>query len=293
MILQLGELACSGVSVTDSGALYDKPGLELLLVETEACRAVIGLQGAQVLEFQAAGAEPLLWLSPRAEFRAGVSVRGGVPVCLPWFGINREDPEKPKHGFVRNHDWQLASAQQSDGRVMLDFEYDHAGDALFATPFHCALTISLGDSLEFSLKVENTGEAPSEFSWALHTYFSVPDIASVQVGGLDGLSYLDNTDGLARKRQDGLVHFSGEVDRVYENCGPLQQIFCGRTIECRSDLCDSVIVWNPGAVLANTVADIGADGARGFVCVEHGNAFENSWTLTAGEVRRAQLRLKG
>ncbi|WP_299595689.1 D-hexose-6-phosphate mutarotase [uncultured Microbulbifer sp.] len=276
---------------TDSGALYNKPGLDLLLVETGQCRAVIALQGAQVLEFTAQGRAPLLWLSPAAEFAPGAAVRGGVPLCLPWFGENRADPGKPKHGLVRNQLWELAgSSEQADGTVVLELRYQHPGDALFAASFECVLKIGLGDSLSFDLELSNTADTTAEYSWALHSYFAVADIAEVKVEGLSGISYLDKTRGFARDTLEGLQTFPGEVDRVFEQAPATQKILTPNPITAESDNCHTVITWNPGAELAATIDDIGAH-FTGFVCVEHGNAFVNSWQLRAGESARASLTL--
>lgn len=277
---------------TDSGELYGKPGLDLLLMETPLCRAVIAEQGAQLLEFQAVDREPLLWLSPAAQFTAGKPVRGGIPLCLPWFGINRADPDKPKHGLVRNRPWTLAGSEvQPDGELELRFAFNHGGDALFEAGFHCEVVMRLGRTLKLDLQLQNCGPATAEYSWAWHTYFPVENVREIEVHGLEDTEYLDNTCELQRATQKGPLTFPGEVDRVFENAGTHQRILTDHPISLTSENCHSVITWNPGAELAAGMADVG-DHYRGFVCVEHGNAFANSWQLDAGEVAEATLYLK-
>ncbi|MCA0894164.1 D-hexose-6-phosphate mutarotase [Microbulbifer agarilyticus] len=284
-------VATNYLSYTDSGALYGKPGLDLLLVETALCRAVIAVQGAQVLEFTARDRAPLLWLSPAAGFAPGSAVRGGVPVCLPWFGENRADPSKPKHGLVRSQSWTLdSSEQQEDGRVLLRLSFSHPGDEVFAPSFHCSLTIGLGEALTFDLELTNTAEVAAEYSWALHSYFAVDDVNTVQVEGLSGVEYLDKTTGFSRDLLEGNLNFSGEIDRVFEQAPAEQTILTPNPIHTRSENCHTVITWNPGAELAATMADVGPH-YTGFVCVEHGNAFANSWQLAAGETAGARLEL--
>jgi len=279
------------ISYTDSGALYGKPGLELLLVQTPACRAVIATQGAQLLEFRAAGREPLLWLSPKAQLEPGNPVRGGIPLCLPWFGINRKDPAKPKHGLVRTEPWQRAGARElPDGEVELVFTYSHGGSELFPAPFSCEVTMGLGRELRLQLQLRNLGEESAEFSWAWHTYFPVDDVRAIEVRGLEGCEYLDNTRDLQRFPQEGALTFPTEVDRVFENAPAQQRIATRAPIDTRSENCHSVIAWNPGAELAATLADVG-EHYREYVCVEHGNAFANSWQLGAGETASASLVL--
>nr|WP_010130974.1 D-hexose-6-phosphate mutarotase [Microbulbifer agarilyticus] len=284
-------VATNYLSYTDSGAVYGKPGLDLLLVETALCRAVIAVQGAQVLEFTARDRAPLLWVSPAAQFVPGRAVRGGVPVCLPWFGENRADPTKPKHGLVRGQDWTLESSEQhADGRVSLRLSFSHPGDEVFAPSFQCSLTIGLGAELAFDLELTNTADVAAEYSWALHSYFAVDSVNAVQVQGLSGVDYLDKTTGFSRDRLEGNLHFSGEVDRVFEQAPAAQTILTPHPIHTRSENCHTVITWNPGAELASTMADVGSYYA-GFVCVEHGNAFADSWQLAAGETAGARLAL--
>lgn len=277
---------------TDSGALYGKPGLKLLHVETPLCRAVIAEQGAQILEFQAVGRTPLLWLSPAAVFESGRSVRGGIPLCLPWFGINQTDPAKPKHGLVRGRPWKFDGAQLLDGgKLELAFSIQHQGNADFAAPFGCRVKLILGLALELQLELENRAEMVEEYSWAWHTYFPVHNVHEIEVCGLDDIEYLDNSRGLARARQNGVLRFPGEVDRVFEYAPAQQQIVAENSIVTESEHCHSVITWNPGPELAAGMADVGAH-YRDFVCVEHGNAFANSWQLAAGESVAARLVLR-
>ncbi|MFC6632826.1 D-hexose-6-phosphate mutarotase [Microbulbifer taiwanensis] len=279
------------IHYTDSGALYGKPGLDLLLVETLHCRAVIAKQGAQLLEFRASNREPLLWLSPKALFEPGKSVRGGIPLCLPWFGDNRVDPTRPKHGLVRAKTWELAGVKELPrGEIELVFTYCHGGNALFSTAFLCEVTMILGRELDLQLRLENRGDESAEFSWAWHTYYAVDDVREVEVRGLENCEFLDKTRGLRRFTQEGVLTFPGEVDRVFENAPAQQQIATRAPIESHSENCHSVIAWNPGAELAATLADVG-EHYREYVCVEHGNAFANSWQLAPGEMASAALRL--
>lgn len=279
---------------TDSGTLYGKPGLDLVVVETALCRAVISLQGAQVLEFAACGRAPLLWLSPNNTFAAGTAVRGGVPLCLPWFGEVASEPAgpaKPKHGLVRDQLWALvASEEKGDGALQLAFRFQHGGDALFAASFECVLRVGLGESLTFDLELTNLAEQAAEYSWALHSYFAVDDVNEVEVEGLSGIEYLDKTKGFARSCLQGVQTFPGEVDRVFEQAPNRQKILTTNPVSALSENCHTVITWNPGAELAATIADIG-EYYPGFVCVEHGNAFANSWQLQAGETASASLKL--
>ena len=53
---------------------------------------LVAEQGAQILSYRLGDAPPLIWLSEEASFTKGQSVRGGVPVCWPWFGDLARNP---------------------------------------------------------------------------------------------------------------------------------------------------------------------------------------------------------
>jgi len=263
----------------------EHPGLEVLVLEHPRCSASIALQGAQILSFQPHDQAPLLWLSPNASFIEGKAVRGGIPVCAPWFGPHAEDANKPQHGFARNLLWELSEVQQSDSDVMLRFQLDSSAAQLHLHPWPLKLTLEMtfSDSLSLNLSVEhleggaNTHSMP--FSWALHTYFAVDNIAQTRVLGLG--------------EEQGFT-FNGEVDEVLTQVPEHQSIACdGMTgsIEINGQHCPSAIVWNPGPEKAATMIDLGKEHYAGFVCVERGAAKADSWSIPAGETRQAQLTL--
>ena len=72
-------------------------------------RAVVSIQGGQVLSYvPTPGAQDVLWLSPVARIVPGKSIRGGIPVCWPWFGPHAADGALPAHGFVRTAMWSIS-----------------------------------------------------------------------------------------------------------------------------------------------------------------------------------------
>ncbi len=267
-------------------------GLPLIQVQTPLCNAVIALQGAQLLQFSTANEKPLLWLSPHCDFTAGVALRGGIPICLPWFGINANDPKKPKHGFARNQIWQLSSAALSiDGAAELCFSFTSQANNLFGFNFLAELKMTLGNSAKLELSVKNTSVNPLTCSWALHSYYPVSSLSEVRVKGLAGKKYLDNLENYAEKTQHDDVHFTGEVDRVFYNIDNSLTIVGSPNIAITHNNCPSVVVWNPGANAAN-IADIGAGNEQGYICVERGAVLQEKWNLEAGENRSAWMKLE-
>lgn len=282
------------VSLTSSAERYQKPGLPLLQISNQCCDAVIALQGAHLLEFSRKDRTHLLWLSPNALFAKGKAIRGGIPVCLPWFGVNRQDPSKPKHGFVRNQDWQLTAIHERDPEtteLVFGYTANKADLKLFPHAFSAQLTLRLSQQIDIQLEVSNHSDSDAEISWALHSYHPVDNLTHVRVTGLAGLNYLDNLQGLKPVQQDGDIRFHGEVDRVYESVPATQQIIDTQHLTISGENCPTAIVWNPGAENAAAMTDVGEEIHQQFICVERGAAFANSWILGSGESRSARLQI--
>lgn len=281
------------VRLTDTRShFHSHDALPLLVVNAPFCQATITLQGAQLLTFQPTGDKPWLWLSPYAQFESGKSIRGGIPVCLPWFGVNRKNPEKPKHGFVRNHDWELVSLQESATAIELEFGFTYNSERpeLFNTPFTATLEMTLSGSLDFSLHIHNRATETAEFSWAFHSYFAVADCEETTVSGLEGIHYLDNTRGLNAFLQDGDIPFLQEVDRVYNHTTVPQSINAQQRLSVTGENCPTCIVWNAGKNVAATLADIRED-YRHYICVERGCAFGDSLVLPAGATSSSTMTI--
>ncbi len=245
------------------------------------------------MSFCAQAGEPLLWVSPNCDFTPGVALRGGIPVCLPWFGPHVIDPKKPKHGFARNRDWELSHATLlADGNAELLFNFTSAANELFAFNFIAQLTMVLGDTIKLLVKIENTDAKPFDCSWVLHSYLPVSSLADARVRGLAGKTYLDNLENHAPKIQEGDVCFPNEVDRVYPNIKNSILITGKPAIEISHGNCPSVVVWNPGPPNAARIADIGAGNEQHYICVERGAVLAEKWTLAAGKSKQAWVEIK-
>lgn len=284
---------CDFLSLTNSKESYPQApgtGLPLLRVNTELCSAIVSLQGAQLLEFKTQNGEPLLWVSPHCDFTPGTALRGGIPICLPWFG---PQPGKPKHGFARNNFWQLADARRlADGSVELEFLFVSYLNSLFAFDFSAELRMTLGNSIRLELAVNNTDEEDFDCSWVLHNYFTVRHLNDVYVRGLTDRDYIDSLDSNSIKHQHGDVRFENAVDRVYPDIQNNLQIMGTPTIEITHHNCPSVVVWNPGSEAAAAIADIGAGQEQFYICVERGAVHAEKWHLPAGTRMSAWMEIK-
>ncbi len=286
---------CEFLQLKNSREVYpDAPGsgLPLLLVETSLCSATIALQGAQLLEFKPADGDALLWLSPNCDFTPGVALRGGIPLCLPWFGVNPQDPSKPKHGFARNNPWQLANAQaRADGTVELEFLFVSDANPLFAYDFSAELRMLLGKTIHLELTINNTDELAFDCSWVMHTYFAVTKLDEVRVPELAGHQYKDNLEAYALKNQQQPLDFAVPLDRVFTDVGSSLEIHGSTRLRITHNNCPSVVTWNPGAEAAQNIADIGAGQEAFFVCVERGAVHEERWSIAPGSSQSAWMEI--
>lgn len=287
---------CDFLELTSSDQAFPKSkgsGLPILRVSTEKCSALIALQGAHLLSFCTRNGNPLLWVSPNCDFTPGTALRGGIPVCLPWFGPHALDPKKPKHGFARNRDWQLSDASLlANGDAELIFSFASPANELFEFNFTAQLTITLGATIKLEINMNNTDTNTFDCSWVLHSYHPVSSLQDVRVEGLADKTYLDNLEHHAAKIQQGDVSFPSEVDRVFPGIENTIAIAGNPSIQITQHNCPSVVVWNPGATNAAKTADIGAGNEQSYICVERGAVLNEKWTLVAGESKSAWVEIK-
>lgn len=267
-------------------------GVIIAEVANQHALANIALQGAHIATFQPRGEEPVLWLSPNAKFAPGKSIRGGVPLCWPWFGPHKTDSKLPGHGFARTVPWELLETKaHSDGSTSLRFgliendttraQWPHASTA--------QLEVTVGRSLKVELVTTNTGNTPFELGEALHTYFQISDVDNMTITGLEGCEYLDKVQDFARNTQQGGIRIGSEVDRVYVNTSAdcvIEDKGLKRAIRIAKQGSRSTVVWNPWKEKAEKMGDFGPALHRDMVCVESGNALENVITLQPGETHR-------
>ena len=258
--------------------------------------ASICLQGAHLTAFQPrAQRAPVVWLSEAARFAPGKSIRGGVPVCWPWFGAHAGDPVYPAHGFARTVPWEVVDSGSADGAttITLRLEFSDATRAQWPHDTPLELHISMADVLDLELTTLNAGEAPVMLGEALHSYLHIGDIAEVELRGLDGCAYLDKTEAFARGQQSGPLRFASEIDRVYVNTLAecvIDDARLGRRIHIAKQGSASTVVWTPWGQKAAAMGDYTADGWRSMLCVESANAADNVLTLRPGEAHVLAVR---
>ena len=242
--------------------------LELVLPEGD--RAIVALQGAQVLSWTTGDGVERLYLSPRAVLDGRTAIRGGVPVCFPQF--NQRGP-LPKHGLARNRTWEPVSEACVPGTAVLALRDDDESRLLWPHAFNVRLEVALEPGrLTVAFFVENTGAEPLEFTLALHSYLRTSDIASARLYGLGGLPFwnaVEDTHPEPSASGEALT-FGSETDRVYQAAAaPLVlEDGLGRLSIAQDPVFGQTVVWNPGAELSARLADMPDDGYRQMLCVE-------------------------
>ena len=265
-------------------------GMIVIEIDTPKATATISLEGGQVLTWQPKKQpEPVLWVSRRAQYIPGKAIRGGVPICWPWFGAHPTNSKLPGHGYARITLWNVTTAEVlSDGtvRVCLCMGENELSKAHWSHQVGLRVEIVVGSELFVKLISINESSKEIKLTEGLHTYFHVGDVTAVRVHGLDGVEYVDLTRNNERHLQKGPISFDGELGRIFlntrANCVIEDPLLKRRiTIEKQGSL--STAVWNPWASTAATMADLGEDGWRNMLCVEGANTFESGVTIPSGE----------
>ncbi len=260
------------------------PGYPTIRISNAHASATIALHGAQVIDWIPRDQEPVIFTSREAIFTEGKAIRGGIPVCWPWFGAHPSDPTMPGHGFARNRFWQCIQSQSTEEFTEITLQLDTRAIDIWQHDTDLTLTIKVGKSLSLELKTTNNGTTPVTIGGALHSYFYISDIHEITLTGLEDATYLDTLDG-AEKCQNGPINFNAEVDSIYllnDQPVDIQDPGFKRTIRVEKLGSQSTVVWNPWTEKSQALADLADDEFHDFVCVEPSNALEDVHTLAPG-----------
>ena len=267
-------------------------GFPCIRIRNAHADALVSVYGGQILAFKPRGSDELLFLGNKAFFEAGKAIKGGVPVCWPWFGPHPENKNYPAHGFVRNRMWNVLHTETTENgttRVSLGIKSTAETRSIWPHDFSLSLDITVGKTMRMALTTRNTGEQAFSLSQALHSYFAVGDVSQTQLLGLEDRQYIDKADNGSLKQQDGNVTISNEVDRVYYDVPSLVTIVDNalqRNIQINSSGNNTTVVWNPWSEISAGSADLQDDDYQHFLCVETANALEDAVEIAAGDEYR-------
>ncbi|GDX60326.1 MAG: putative glucose-6-phosphate 1-epimerase [Nitrosomonadaceae bacterium] len=268
-------------------------GLPFIEVTTANSSALISVYAGQVLSFRPAGEmDDLMFLSEKAYYQTGKAIKGGAPVCWPWFGADPQGLGRPAHGFVRNRMWNVVATEITVSgaiRVILGLEDTPETIEIWPQSFTLMLEITVGKSLNLELVTRNTGAQLFPVTQAFHTYFKVGDISQVSVSGLEDTDYIDKVDNSALKKQIGPVVINEEVDRIYLGVRDelvINDIALKRRIRIRSGGSKTAVVWNPWAKISAEMADLQDNDYRNLLCAETTNAATDVVEVSPGRESR-------
>jgi glucose-6-phosphate 1-epimerase len=256
-----------------------------LVIEHPKVSAKVSLYGGQVLSWQPCGEKEVFWLSKDSAFEKGKAIRGGIPLCWPWFGVHPNDNKNiaGNHGFARGQLWQLDNVKISEQgvEICLSWQGENMSDLW---PFACQLkqVLFFGHSFKQVLQMENLSTEDAYYTGALHSYFAISSPENIKISALEQASFDDKLTGELCPPQP-LENGVGPVDRIYHTNRVMNIVDSQwqRTIELNTTNTKQWVFWNPGVELANNMVDIHQNGEQEFVCLEAANT--QMQILAAGE----------
>jgi glucose-6-phosphate 1-epimerase len=263
-------------------------GLSRVRITSPQATGEMYLHGAHVTSWTPSGGEEVFFVSSRSHWEDGHAIRGGVPVCFPWFGDKAGDSDAPAHGFARTKAWRLESIVQDGGAVTVSMftESDESTKKWWPADFRLVHRATFGRELGLELVLTATGTAALHFEEALHAYHRVGHIEKARIQGLDGVQYLDKTERNQKKTQQGEIVIVAETDRVYLNTQDaveLKDPVLHRRTRVEKQHSRTTVVWNPWVQKARALSDLGDDEWMQMICIETSNVADFAVDLAPGQ----------
>jgi len=264
-------------------------GLPKVAIKSGNVEGEVYLYGAHVSAWKPGDAREVLFMSRNSLFQDGKAIRGGVPICFPWFGAYASNPKAPAHGFARTRAWQLQSIQKSGDAVVVTMEMgsDEETKKWWPADFRLLHRVTFAQELGLELILTNTGKTSLTYEAALHTYYRIGDISKTQIDGLDGVHSFDKTDNNEEKIQRGTLTIVKETDSVYLDTMSAVEItdpVLRRRITVSKENSRTTVVWNPWLEKAKAMADLGETAWPNMVCVEVCNVGPFAVEVAPGEL---------
>ena len=261
-------------------------GFPFILINNHSATALISVYAAQVLSFQPTNEpEDLLFLSDKSHYEEGKAIRGGIPICWPWFGPDPLELNRPDHGFVRNGLWTVLETEATseyETKIKLRFQNTKQCESYWQQPFTLDIEILVGDTLTIELITSNIGADEFCFTQVLHAYFSVGNIDDVKILGLENAHYLYKRDDGEEKNQSGALIIADEVDRIYTTINNqliIDDSSFNRQIVITASNNKTTVIWNPWIDICAKMPDLAYDDYQRFICVEPGNVDTDTVTI--------------
>jgi D-hexose-6-phosphate mutarotase len=266
----------------------DGPGkLPVVKISNAHATAEIALHGGHIMSYIPVDEKPVLWMSDSSWFLPEKPIRGGIPVCWPWFGGHPDDKNLPSHGFARISDWHVEMTEKVNDatRIVLKLTQENIAKNMPQFPFELRLDFMIGADLQVALGIKNNGTENLSFTAALHTYFNISEISKIKITGLEQCRFLDTLDH-TYKIQTGAITFSEETDRVYLETDSqciIHDPGFGRRIKVAKSGSNSTVIWNPWIDKSKRMPDFGDNEYLNMACIETTNAENDRRTIHPGE----------
>ena len=264
-------------------------GRVIVNINNQYAEARFSLQGGQLLSWQPKHEKDVIWLSEDTVFADGCSIRGGVPICWPWFGAHATNKVFPSHGYARTQDWQVTETKVlSDGSTFMALRLLQQAVAeehrMFDTDLE--LQVKVGKKFEMALITRNSGKNTITIGEAFHTYFNISDITEVTIRGLENQTFIDALDQWQRKNEVEPITINAEIDRIYLDSPDNECVIVDtefkRRIRISKQGSHSTVVWNPWIDKSEKLGDMGNEGYKKMVCVESSNAADDVIVIEPG-----------
>ena len=266
--------------------------LAFITISNKYADADICLYGAHVTHFKPHRTMDILWMSPESNFQEGSPIRGGIPICFPWFGPHKTDSEKPMHGFARLMYWdvlEITTQKTGETLVRLQLCSSEKTKVYWNQEFCAEITIIIGKKLSTTLKITNTSTEAFEYSAALHSYFNLSSLENISIEGLQNTKFHDQLEQNDSIQESPVLEILKAETRHYydtEATCTINDSIYRRRISVAKAGSKITTIWNPGEETCIAIDDMPDDAFYTFVCVEAVNAFNHTINLAPGEVHK-------
>ena len=266
-------------------------------LEFNGARAELYLQGAHLTCYAPGPGRELLWMSNQAHYAPGTALRGGIPLCWPWFGAITDGSDRPQHGYARTTEFRVTSTRADADATTICLELDNHSAPWpdWQGKLRLEFEVRLGDCLWMELRTQNLASDPIVISNALHSYLAISEREQVRIPALTGLDYLDKPQSYRPVTQTDAVTIDAEIDRVYQKPPTVIELVDDHwktmtTVESWGNA--NIVLWNPGPEKARAMADFDNAGFEHMVCIEPANALDCAIELKPGESHRLGQTLR-
>ncbi len=266
-------------------------GLVTVELRFEQATLELYLHGAHVTSYRPHINHEVLWMSDTAVYQTGKAMRGGIPLCWPWFGAHAHNPERAQHGYARTSHFSVLSTSADAQATSITLTLDPAA-APYAEWQNSAcleVEIRLSDSLWMEMRTTNKSNSTLTVSNALHSYYRISSRDRISIPDVTGLTYLDKPQHYKQLQQTSAIEINGEVDRVYlEPPSKIELLDSGRQLSTSISSWGNhnLVIWNPGEKNAKAMSDFDDQGFEQMLCIEPANALDQSINIKPAECHR-------